>query len=248
MVSLVGAIPRVQAILGNPVIIGGLAVMCRLSGAQRVTQDLDTLRMRGEGEASGLTILRAAGAEAVDNVGGFLPTDLGSVRIDILEARQGDLDRTFTDPTDRLEAMAHHWALGTADLVRIVASSAHSASDAPADRAGVNTTEAFALVARPGPLVAMKLKASVDRGQAKEATDLLDIVRLVTDAAAAPQMERDFAEADPQLVADVIAHAERAFIDRARQTTRLIRGLGSPGMDAELIDVAGAVLLGLGEL
>ncbi len=171
MVALVGAIPRVQAILGNPVIIGGLAVMCQLSSAHRVTQDLDTLRMRGQGEAAGLTILRAAGAEGVDEVGGFLPTDMGQVRIDILEARPGDLDRTFSDPTDRLEAMAHRWALETAAPIRIVASPVDPAYYSRAQSGSLYSLEALALVARPGPLVAMKLKASVDRGQTKEATD-----------------------------------------------------------------------------
>lgn len=142
MVALVGAIPRVQAIFGNPVIIGGLAVMCRLRGAHRVTQDLDTLRMRKQGEPAGLTILRAAGAESIDEVGGLLPTDLGSVRVDVLEARHDDLERTFTDPTDRLEAMAHRWALETAGPVRLLASTADLASGVVTARDALDATEA----------------------------------------------------------------------------------------------------------
>lgn len=44
MLNLVGAIPTVQQLLDQPVIIGGLAVMSRLGNAHRVTQDLDALR------------------------------------------------------------------------------------------------------------------------------------------------------------------------------------------------------------
>src|SRR5450631_3964604 len=53
MVNLVGAIPRVQELFELPVIVGGLAVMSRLGNAYRVTQDLDALRRRLEGAASG---------------------------------------------------------------------------------------------------------------------------------------------------------------------------------------------------
>lgn len=114
MVRLIGAIPKVQQLLEDPVIVGGLAVMCRSGNAYRVTQDLDALRRRLEGSASGLEVLRAAGARDLNEVGGLVSTERGDVRVDVLEARHDDLDRDFTDPTDRLEAMAHQWALDTA--------------------------------------------------------------------------------------------------------------------------------------
>lgn len=178
MVRLVGAIPRIQELLNEPVIIGGLAVMSRLSVAYRATEDLDALRLRQPGELSGLEVLRAAGATEINEVGGLLGTENGNVRVDVLEARPTDLDREFSDPTDRLEAMAHHWTLASATQMRISA----VAADLPKSSSGIEPTiaSAQALVARPGPLVAMKLKASVDRSTVKEATDLLDVVRLVT--------------------------------------------------------------------
>jgi len=123
MVNLVGAIPRVQELFERPVIVGGLAVMSRLGNAYRVTQDLDALRRRLEGAASGLEVLRAAGAKDINEIGGLVPTQRGDVRVDVLEARHNDLDRDFTDPTDRLEAMAHQWTLETATPMDIVATS-----------------------------------------------------------------------------------------------------------------------------
>jgi hypothetical protein len=163
MVSLVGAIPRVQELLNQPVIVGGLAVMSRLDNAYRTTEDLDALRRRADGSASGLEVLRDAGALDLNEVGGSLPTERGMVRVDVLEARDGDTDRTFTDPTDRLEAMAHRWTLDTATPMTIHASNVDVPASRQATQISVDETHAVALVARPGPLVAMKLKASISQ-------------------------------------------------------------------------------------
>jgi hypothetical protein len=46
----------------------------------------------------------------------------------------------------------------------------------------------------------MKLKASVDRPAANEATDILDIVRLLTDPATADSVMAEFGEAHPELI------------------------------------------------
>lgn len=62
-----------------------------------------------------------------------------------------DLDRIFTDPTDRLEAMAHRWALETAGPVRLLASRADLASGVVTAREDLDGREARALVAMPGP-------------------------------------------------------------------------------------------------
>jgi hypothetical protein len=153
MVRLVGAIPRVQEVLGPAVIVGGLAVMARLGTAHRATSDLDTLRRRAVGDPTGLEVLRSAATE-MDEVGGELTTSRGPVRVDVLELGPHDLDRDFSDPTDRLEAMAHNWALSTATSLRLAAAS-------EADQ-----SKAVVLMARPGPLIAMKLKAAVDRQDA----------------------------------------------------------------------------------
>ena len=238
MVRLVGAIPRVQEILGTPVIVGGLAVMSRLGRAHRATQDLDALRRRAEGQPSGLEVLEAAGAVDMNEVGGFLETARGTVRVDVLDAGPHDLDRQFSDPTDRLEATAHRWALDTATFMRIEANSID-------ETRAVETVLAEVLVARPGPLVAMKLKASVDRGAAKQATDLLDVVRLVTDPVASRHVAREFTAVDAQVRTDVAHHAAQQFFDRRPQTRRMIRNLNVAGIDDTLVDAAGEFLAGL---
>jgi hypothetical protein len=244
MVNLVGAIPRVQELFERPVIVGGLAVMSRLGNAYRVTQDLDALRRRLEGATSGLEVLRAAGAKDINEIGGLVPTERGDVRVDVLEARHNDLDRDFTDPTDRLEAMAHQWTLETATPMDIVATSVDASSLRGDAGPTIDQTQAVALVARPGPLVAMKLKASIDRTTVKEATDLLDVIRLVTDPATAGFVLTEFEEADAQLVEDVAAHARLKFRTNVLRTRRIIRDLRQLAVDAELIEAAADFLEG----
>ncbi len=239
MVRLVGAIPLVQELLGEPVIVGGLAVMCRLRNAHRITEDLDALHRRQAGATSGLELLRAAGATGMNEVGGLIPTARGAVRVDVLEAGGGDLDREFTDPTDRLEATAHHWTLQTATPVLIRAEVDLLVGSSQ------EVLKATALVARPGPLVAMKLKASVDRTSAKTATDLLDVVRLVTDPNTAEAVLDEFDQTDAQLRADVALHAKLQFRTRGTRTRQLIRSLGSQSPDAPLIVAAADFLAGM---
>ncbi len=84
-----------------------------------------------------------------------------SVIVDVLEVADADLRPLPDDPTDRLFVLSHAWAAVTATPVII---GAHGQPDTPV------------AVAEPGPLVAMKLQATIDRGKNKEATDLLDIV------------------------------------------------------------------------
>ncbi len=207
MVRLVGAIPLVQDLLGEPVIVGGLAVMCRLGNAHR---------HRGSGYSAASSCR-------------------GRVRVDVLELRVADLERDFTDATDRLEATAHRWTLETATQLQIQATSDPFALADDGD-----TVRAVALVACPGPLVAMKLKASVDRGTSKAATDLLGVVRLVTDPETAPDALDDFERVDSQLRADVAEHARLQFEQREGRTRQLIRGLGSQAPDEALVDAAAA--------
>jgi hypothetical protein len=218
--------------------------MSRLGNAYRITQDLDTLRRRFEGAASGLEVLRAAGAKDINEIGGLVPTERGDVRVDVLEARHNDLDRDFTDPTDRLEAMAHQWTLDTATPMDIIATSVDASSPRGDRGPTIDRTQAVALVARPGPLVAMKLKASIDRTTVKEATDLLDVIRLVTDPATAGLVLAEFEEADAQLVEDVAAHVRLKFRTNVLRTRRIIRDLGQLAVDAEVIEGAAEFLEG----
>jgi hypothetical protein len=166
------------------------------------------------------------------------------VRVDLLEARHSDLDRDFTDPTDRLEAMAHQWTLDMATPMNIVATTVDLSSLRGDVGQTTDQTEAVALVARHRPLVAMKLKPSIDRTTVKEATDLLDVIRLVTDPATAGFVLAEFEEADAQLVEDVAAHARLKFRTNVLRTRRIIRDLGPQAVDADFIDGAADFLEG----
>ena len=79
----------------------------------------------------------------------------------MLEVRQIEIDQPSDDPGDRLHAFAHAWANDSATEVTIEV--------APLSGAHV---EVSALVAEPGPLVAMKLQAIMNRASAKQGTDL----------------------------------------------------------------------------
>lgn len=147
----------------------------------------------------------------------------------MLETRSTDLDRDFTDATDRLEAMANLWALDTASSLHIIATRADDPlrrDRLPSGAERNETAEAQALVARPGPLIAMKLKASVDRMEAKEATDLLDVIRLVTDPATSGLVTTEFLECHRQLAADTWQRAHLKYERQALGTLRIIRNLG----------------------
>lgn len=137
--------------------------------------------------------------------------------------------------------MAHQWTLDTATPMNIVATTIDASS--LRDDAGPTIDQTQA-VARPGPLVAMKLKASIDRTTVKEATDLLDVIRLVTDPATAGFVLAAFEEADAQLVEDVAVHVHLKFRTNVLRTRRIIRDLGPLAVDAELIEGAADFLEG----
>ena len=65
MSALVHAIPVIESQTRRRVVlIGGLAVVCRLTRAYRATSDLDTVNRRRGGEAAQIELLIAHGATA----------------------------------------------------------------------------------------------------------------------------------------------------------------------------------------
>jgi hypothetical protein len=89
MAGVVQAVEEVRALIGQPpVVVGGLAVMCRLSRPYRATTDLDVVD-RLLGATPQLQVLRSAqGAEPVEPTSVLLPTVYGKVKVDVLEVRQ----------------------------------------------------------------------------------------------------------------------------------------------------------------
>lgn len=222
MSALALAIPTISERTGREVIVvGGLAVVCRLANPYRATSDLDTVTRRGNDEPAQLQLLVASGAEPDGEAGVLVPTSAGPVHVDILEVTDADLAPLPDDPTDRLHVLSHAWAAMTASPVVLKAAGAPDLSVA---------------VAEPGPIVAMKLQSIMNRGAEKEGTDLLDIIRLCLDPAAGPALRAQLADAESQLRADAALHAHRWFNAHAARSLRRVRGVPE-GRDIELDDL-----------
>ncbi|WP_189030223.1 prevent-host-death protein [Nocardia rhizosphaerihabitans] len=222
MTALVHAIPETQARTGKPVVvIGGLAVICRVSGPHRATSDLDTVNRRRAGEPSQLQVLVTSTGRASGPAGVLIPTALGEVQVDILEVSDADFDPLPEDPTGRLHVLSHAWAADTATAVLIRAQDGN---------------EIIVAVAEPGPLVAMKLQSTFDRGTDKASTDLLDIIRLTLDRVCGPRARAQLGAAGDQLKSDVEQHVDLFFGKRKAGTLQLVRRVPE-GVDTELDDI-----------
>ncbi|OLT03797.1 hypothetical protein BJF90_03815 [Pseudonocardia sp. CNS-004] len=90
MTRLVSAIPVVAEHTGRAVVlVGGLAVMCRLDAPYRATTDLDTVDRRVDGEPPQLELLLSAGAARSGPSGALVSTPFGAVQVDVLQVTDG---------------------------------------------------------------------------------------------------------------------------------------------------------------
>jgi hypothetical protein len=222
MTRLVSAIPVIAEQTGRAVVlVGGLAVMCRLSTPYRVTTDLDTVDRRTAKEHSQLELLVAAGATPSGPCGAVVRTPYGDVQVDVLEVTEAQIDDLPDDPTDRLHVQSHAWAAATASGLAL----------------SVEGLEPLTVrVSEPGPIIAMKLQSIMNRGSAKEGTDLLDIVRITLDRDCGPVSRDQLETAGSRLRADALLHARRWFDQSADRSLRRIRAV-SEGGDVEIDDV-----------
>ena len=232
MAAVVQGVEEVRTLIGQPpVVVGGLAVMCRLSSPYRATTDLDVVD-RLLGEVPQLQVLRAArGAEPVEPTSVLLPTAYGQVKVDVLEVRQIEIDQPSDDPGDRLHAFAHAWANDSATEITIEV--------APLSGAHV---EVSALVAEPGPLVAMKLQAIMNRPADKQGTDLQDIVRLILDEQVRPIALTQLGSCDTTIAADIALHVDLWLVDRRRQALRWIHNAGGTDLTLDDLDLVAELL------
>jgi hypothetical protein len=233
MAAVVQGVGEVRTLIGQPpVVVGGLAVMCRLSNPYRATADVDVVD-RLLGEVPQLQVLRAArGAEPVEPTSVLLPTAFGQVKVDVLEVRQVEIDQPSDDPGDRLHALAHAWASDSATEVTIEV--------APSSGAHV---EVSALVAEPGPLVAMKLQAIMNRAAAKQGTDLQDIARLILDDHARPAALDQLGNCGTLTAADITLHVDLWLVSRRRQALRSIHSMGGTDLTLDDLDLVAELLL-----
>lgn len=77
-------------------------------------------------------------------------------------------------------------------------------------------------VAEPGPLIAMKPHSIMTRGAAKEATDLLDIIRLMLDTTSGPVARDQLGQTERLPRHDAARHAGRWFGSHADRSLRPI--------------------------
>lgn len=122
MAAIVAAIPVTARHTGRPVIVvGGLAVLSRLSTPYRATADLDTVSRLRSGQLGQLELLIAAGGTPAGPAGAQVQTPLGPIQVDVLEVTDADLEQLPGDPTDRLHVLAHAWAAQSAEAVNLTA-------------------------------------------------------------------------------------------------------------------------------
>lgn len=230
MAAVVEAVVSVGDLTGDsPIVVGGLAVLARLSSAHRATVDLDIVDRRPDGQGGQLEILRKSSeTRAADPAGVLVPTSFGEVRVDVLEVNQYEVDNPSDNVGDRLHARSHAWAADSASVMTISVVTSNRK-----ELAHVSTR-----VAEPGPLVAMKLQAIMDRGDEKAGTDLWDILRLVLDPVCGPVALQQLRACDRHLAADVVEHVEGWFrtkrawsLDRLDQVMRT----AVPSDDVDLV-------------
>lgn len=232
MAPVVQGVAEVRALIGQPpIVVGGLAVLARLSSPYRATVDLDMVD-RLLGRVPQLEVLRAAdGAEPVEPAAVRLPTPFGPVKIDVLEVRQAELDRPSDDPGDRLHASAHAWANDTATELTI-----------EVVRVGGDRIEVTTPVAEPGPLIAMKLQAVMNRSVAKQGTDLQDILRLTFDEATRPAALRQIGNIDAATARDIALHVDLWFVRKRLQALRWIHAAGGQDVTEDDLDLVAELL------
>jgi hypothetical protein len=109
---------------------------------------------------------------------------------------------------------------------------------------GGELVAATASVAEPGPLIAMKLQAVVNRSTEKQGTDLLDIIRLTLDPLTRPSALAQIGQVADWIAADIALHVDLWFARRRSQTIGLIRAVGGGDVVLDDLDLVAELLLG----
>jgi hypothetical protein len=163
MDAFIGSMARLA--VADPVIIGGLAVMCRVGGEHRPTLDIDSA-FNNETDVPTTALLVASGI-ATDEAA-IQRVRIDDALVDIIDTFPIDADDLPDEPKDRLFVCAHRYAYETATRVAFVG----------------DTNRASVRVASVEALIAMKAQAlrfgRPDRRRRKRASDLYDVIRLTT--------------------------------------------------------------------
>jgi hypothetical protein len=217
--------------LPDHALVGGLAVMVRLSESHRVTTDFDEVTANRE-EAIG--VLVAGGAKEVAR-GVYLP-DAG-LQLDLLDAGISLDELAATEVTSDLEreavqlALANRYALESAVLTDVVVLD----DDDVAARVSI-------CVAPAGALVAMKVNSALSstRSREKAAADTYDAYRLIR-AWGSDVIVDDLAPAPEALRATTASQLHRLYRDDVDRTAYELRRVSVPGVQSVDADRLSAV-------
>lgn len=107
---------------------------------------------------------------------------------------------------------------------------------------GGENIEATTPVAEPGPLVAMKLQAIMNRSLDKQGTDLLDIIRLTLDPATRPVALDQIRGVDEQVRRDIAQHVALWFDRKQDQAFTWVHRAGGHDIVLDDLSLVGELL------
>jgi hypothetical protein len=220
--------------LPDHALVGGLAVMVRLSESHRVTTDFDEVTAD---RANAIDVLVARGARP-EGSGVYLPES--GLQLDLLDAGISLDELAATDAVNDLEreavqlALANRFALESAVLTDVVVLDGEEV----AARVPI-------CVALAGALVAMKANSSLSstRSRDKAASDAYDAYRLIR-AWGSDVILDDLSTAPPQLRATAAEQLLRLYRDDVDRTAYELRRASVPGVasiDAERLSAVAVV-------
>jgi hypothetical protein len=232
MIRLVRALEALAQKVPTPefAVIGGLAVMVRLEGAHRVTDDLDTVATQHGDDP--ITVEVAIGAE-----GTIEGTKVDCIGVGDVPATELSIASLPDDALDRAFVLSHRWALDTAENQTLQADYLDASS---------KVTCRFA---NAGALVAMKLQSAPRRKgprSHKAGGDLFDIFRLMSHPALTRAIANSLRDAPHDLGGWCVASVVDTFVDGAGRTAAVIARSGVSGANpptAEALQRAAELLL-----
>lgn len=226
---LVRALDKIdEAHIGEWCLIGGMAVMCRLAEAHRVTQDLDTLVRSERGEGAAELLLKVAAART--STGSAVLAD--GTKVDVIEVTtELDEEALPADVLPRMFVLSHFFIAEGAEPVELELRDGDLAL----------LISRTLRLARPAGLVGAKLQAIETRSAASAAkrhTDALDIYRLLRTGPETMAAELMLAPGD--LAQWCAGQIERLFVEEAPRTKRwLARAAGPAFSPASFEDLEG---------
>lgn len=211
--------------------IGGLAVMSRLTTVHRATQDVDAVSEEGPHGRSFVHALVSSDVAVAGGGANEAVVDGVTIQVIPTDAVPSDLEGT---DDDLLFLLAHRWALDTAEPMTL--------------SAGPDAV-AHVPVATPAALVCTKLHALVTRraGQEpKRASDAYDVLRLLQTFDVDAGIGQAVREGPPRLAAVVTSMASTHLVTDAERTYRWMRVHGGDearAFTADDVRRAGALLI-----